>query len=368
MPERRATPPAPLGGPLDAEAIERLEAFAGQFRHVFPRGDQFRRFVAYLAGLSAPGGRKTVRGIAALSAGLLSGESDAAQALQHFVAQSPWDADEVFAVCRRLVEAQPDPSGAWVVHDAAFVKRGRHSARAQRQFARSQGRKLNCQVAVVLARAGPSGYALLTVLNPAASVRGERYAAVEGKTPEIAVHQARALLAPVGTATLIGRRDKALLGVLAYTAARAGAVARLRRGDFRYDSGQYALRFDREKGGKSREIPVRHDLQELLLDYLRAAEPAGAGADAPLFPSAAGRTGRLAGRLLSGSDIHRVVKRRLAAAGLPKQFPPHSFRVKVATDLRTQGVPLDEVQSYCLPTSGCPGFRSGACHRSFGTV
>lgn len=47
---------------------------------------------------------------------------------------------------------------------------------------------------------------------------------------------------------------------MAYTACRAGAVAGLRLGDFQHDGAQYVLRF-REKGGKSREIPVRHDLE-----------------------------------------------------------------------------------------------------------
>ena len=35
---------------LDPARLARLEAFAERFRDVFPRADQFRRFVAYLAG------------------------------------------------------------------------------------------------------------------------------------------------------------------------------------------------------------------------------------------------------------------------------------------------------------------------------
>lgn len=182
------------------------------------------------------------------------------------------------------------------------------------------------------------------LLNPAASVRGEKHQVVEGKTPEITVPQARALLASVDTGTLVGKRDKAILGVLAYTAARVGAVARLRRGDLQFDGGQWVLRFDREKGGKSREIPVRHDLQELILDFTRAASLSDAPKDAPLFPSAAGRTGQLTGSPLSGADIYRLVKRRLEAAGLPGRLSPHSFRVAAITDLLTQGVPLEDVQ------------------------
>jgi site-specific recombinase XerD len=81
------------------------------------------------------------------------------------------------------------------------------------------------------------------ILNPAASVRGERLQAIEGKTPEITVQQARRLLASIETSHVIGLRDRAIIAVMIYTAARVGAVARLRRGDF-YDAGdQHCLRF-----------------------------------------------------------------------------------------------------------------------------
>jgi integrase/recombinase XerD len=122
------------------------------------------------------------------------------------------------------------------------------------------------------------------ILNPALSVRGERYEVIEGKTPEITVPQARSLLKDIQTARkikrgngaeeekpcLVGLRDRALLAILAYTSSRAGAAAKLRRGDF-YDAGeQWMLRFE-EKGGKSREIPVRHDLQQMIAAYIEAA-------------------------------------------------------------------------------------------------
>ena len=93
---------------------------------------------------------------------------------------------------------------------------------------------------------------------------------IEGKTPEITVEQARTLLASVKwrgetgqgetSMPLVGLRDRAILATLAYTACRAGAVAKLRLQDFQHEGTQYVLRFQ-EKGGKSREIPVRHDLE-----------------------------------------------------------------------------------------------------------
>ena len=184
----------------------------------------------------------------------------------------------------------------------------------------------------------------VVALNPAASVRGERYQVIEGKTPEITAPQARTLMKSIKTATATGLRDLAIIAVLIYTAARAGAVARLCRKHFAYDGSQWTLRFE-EKGGKSREIPVRHDLQKLLLDYLKAADPEGkAPGDTPLFRSAFRSTGRLTANAITGLDICRMVKRRLKDAGLPSRLSPHSFRVATVTDLLTQGVPLEDVQ------------------------
>ena len=65
------------------------------------------------------------------------------------------------------------------------------------------------------------------VINPAATVKAERYAVVEGKTPQIGVEQARTLLKSIDVSNPVGLRDRAVLAVLAYTAARVGAVAKL---------------------------------------------------------------------------------------------------------------------------------------------
>jgi site-specific recombinase XerC len=107
----------------------------------------------------------------------------------------------------------------------------------------------------------------VVVLNPALSVKTERYSAVEGRTPEISVEQSRRLLASIRLASAIDYRDRAVIAVLIYTAAREGAVAGLRLRDLEHDGTQYALRF-LEKGGKARLIPVRHDLQTYVQEYL----------------------------------------------------------------------------------------------------
>ena len=177
------------------------------------------------------------------------------------------------------------------------------------------------------------------VINPAATVKAERYAVVEGKTPQIDPAQVRTLLKSIDVSNPVGLRDRAILAVLVYTAARVGAVAKLTLKSLKHDGSQYSLRFS-EKGGKSREIPVRHDLEAFLLEYIEAAKIT----EGRLFRTAYLKTKTLTKNAMTGIDICRMMKRRLKAAGLPGHFSPHSFRVTTVTDLLEQNVPLEDVQ------------------------
>lgn len=197
----------------------------------------------------------------------------------------------------------------------------------------------------------------VVILNPAATAKGVKERVIEGKTPEITLEQARMLMASiqvakaiddgqggiVETPLLVGLRDRAIIAMLKFTACRAGAVAKLRLGDFQHDGTQFVLRFQ-EKGGKSREIPVRHDLESYIRAYLDVAGISGETKDRPLFRSTLRRTGQLTGNPMSSKSICELVKRRLKDAGLPERLSPHSFRATTATDLLEQGVPMEEVQ------------------------
>ena len=59
----------------------------------------------------------------------------------------------------------------------------------------------------------------VVVLNPALSVRTERYSVIEGRTPEITVEQSRRLLAAIRLETVADYRDRALIAALIYTGA-----------------------------------------------------------------------------------------------------------------------------------------------------
>ena len=105
--------------------------------------------------------------------------------------------------------------------------------------------------------------------------------------------------------------------------ASRSAVARLRLGDFQDHGEQRMLRFA-EKGGKERQIPVRHDLEAWLRDYIESAGISDEPKSSALFRPAEAR--------------------RLKDAGMPELLSPHSFRVTVITDLLIQDVPLEDVQ------------------------
>lgn len=183
----------------------------------------------------------------------------------------------------------------------------------------------------------------LVAQNPASPVHLEDLGTTAGTTPEIGISDARKLLASIDTSQVVGQRDLAALGVLAYTAVRAGAVSRLRRGDLREQDGQWILHFT-EKRGRLLDIPVRQDLLQILFEYLEGAGLRDAAAETPFFRSAEGRTQTLTGKPFHANDLCRMMKRRLRDCGLPLYLSPHSIRVTAITDLLEQGVSLYSVQ------------------------
>jgi site-specific recombinase XerD len=91
-------------------------------------------------------------------------------------------------------------------------------------------------------------------MNPAREVKTERFSRAEGKTQAFVEGEVQTLLEAIETSTHTGLRDRALLGTLAYTFARIGAVVNLKVEDY-YPSGKrFLLRF-KEKRGKKRSSP-----------------------------------------------------------------------------------------------------------------
>jgi integrase/recombinase XerD len=147
-------------------------------------------------------------------------------------------------------------------------------------------------------------------MNPARDVRSPKFSRIEGKTPAFETEEVQKILNAIDVSDLIGLRDKALIATLAYTFARITAVVSIRAADYLQIGKRSFLRFV-EKGGKEKEIPVHHKLEEVLDVYLARAQLRDAPG-APIFQSARGRKKekKLSGRPLSRTDAAAMVRRR----------------------------------------------------------
>ena len=177
--------------------------------------------------------------------------------------------------------------------------------------------------------------------NPASSVRGPRHSVKKGKTPVLAAEEARALLDAINTSTLIGRRDRALIGLMVYTFARVGAAVGMRVEDVYIDGRRTWVRLH-EKGGKRHEMPCHHNLEVWLHAYIEGAHLGGG--KKLLFRSAAGRTGRLSETAMGQSDVFRMIGRRAEAAGIRRRIGCHSFRATGITEYLRNGGKLEVAQ------------------------
>lgn len=176
-------------------------------------------------------------------------------------------------------------------------------------------------------------------VNPASSVRGPKHIVGQGKTPVLYQDDARAVLAAIPTGTVVGLRDRALLGAMIYSFARVGSVVRLRVKDF-YVQGTRSWLVLHEKGGKFLQVPAHHKAAAALEAYLDAAG-IREDSDGPLFRSVRGRSGALSERPMRRQDVGAMVKRRCKAAGLPGAISCHSFRATGITDYLANGGTLE---------------------------
>src|SRR5207247_4525588 len=65
-------------------------------------------------------------------------------------------------------------------------------------------------------------------VNPASSVRGPKYVVNRGKTPVLKSDEARLLLDSIKIDSIVGLRDRALIGMMCYTFARVSAAVHMR--------------------------------------------------------------------------------------------------------------------------------------------
>jgi len=179
-------------------------------------------------------------------------------------------------------------------------------------------------------------------VNPASSVRGPKYVVKKGKTPVLSVDEARALLNTIDTGSIVGLRDRALIGLMVYTFARVGAAIRMRVKDV-YVQGRRTWVRLHEKGGKRHEMPCHHNLDEYLQAYIEGAQ-IGAGVKGYLFRTALGRTRQLSERPMHQADVYRMIRRRAEDAGVNTKVGCHSFRATGITEYLRNGGKLEVAQ------------------------
>ena len=156
--------------------------------------------------------------------------------------------------------------------------------------------------------------------------------------------EARQLIDSIDTSTVVGLRDRALIGVMVYSFSRVGAVVGMKVKDY-YPSGggkRWWLRLH-EKGGKFHEVPAHHNAEAYLDAYLEAA---GIRDDhkTPLFRSAIGKTKTLSDRPMHRMDVLRMIKRRAKKAGLSPTTCCHTFRATGITAYLDNGGTIEKAQ------------------------
>jgi len=135
--------------------------------------------------------------------------------------------------------------------------------------------------------------------------------------------------------TSVGRRNHAILLLLARLGVRAGEVVGLTLDDIDWSTGQIAIR---GKGGKSAPLPLAADVGAALAAYLRHDRPRSATRRVFLRHRAP-----LAG-FANSSTISSIVRRALKHAGVESAHTgAHVLRHSLATSLLRQGGSLDEI-------------------------
>ncbi|MDQ6805665.1 MAG: site-specific integrase [Actinomycetota bacterium] len=144
--------------------------------------------------------------------------------------------------------------------------------------------------------------------------------------------QVALLLASCDRTTTLGRRDFAILTLLARLGLRAGEVAAMQLGDVDWRAGEIQIR---GKGSRIDRLPLPVDVGEAIVDYLRHGRPRGYGRTL-FLRSCAPLTG------LSNRGISAVVVSACGRAGI-EPVRAHRLRHSVACELLRRGAGLTEI-------------------------
>jgi len=179
--------------------------------------------------------------------------------------------------------------------------------------------------------------------NPVAALRGPRR---ERRLPGVlSTDEVRRLLESVNGTSLPDLRDRAILELLYSTGMRCGEMVALNVNDVDFSSEVVRVMGKRRK---ERLCPVGSYALKALRDYLEArgiSLAAAAACDEPLLLNHSNnRADDPSEARLTDRSVARILKKRLAAAGLSAKTTPHTLRHSFATHLLDAGADLRAVQ------------------------
>jgi integrase/recombinase XerD len=152
----------------------------------------------------------------------------------------------------------------------------------------------------------------------------------------IASEQVRRLLSGIDRGTGIGRRDYAILLLLARLGLRSGEVALLELDDIDWQGGCLSVH---GKGGRRTQLPLPTDVGEAIVAYLRHGRPPCATNRRVFLRAKAPIRG-----FLSQCAVGSVVRHALLRAGIEAPTTGcHQFRHALATQMLRQGASLAEI-------------------------
>jgi integrase/recombinase XerD len=174
-----------------------------------------------------------------------------------------------------------------------------------------------------------SGRVPLALWSAVPAVAGWRGGSLPRALPPAAV---RRLLTSCDRRRNVGRRDFAILMVLARLGLRAGEVAALELDDINWRAGELIIR---GKGRRRERLPLPADVGAAVAAYLRRGRPRSK--DRRLFQRVRAPQGPL-----TVDAVKAVVREACRRAGVAP-FGPHRLRHTVATQMLAAGAGLPEV-------------------------
>lgn len=181
--------------------------------------------------------------------------------------------------------------------------------------------------------------------NPVKGVKRPAVESYEGKTPALGDHQARDLLEAPESASLKGKRDRAMLATLLYHALRRDELCRLKVKDFRQERRGVAHLKVSGKGGKTRYVPLHPAASGLILEYLEAAGhgPDEAGAlFRPLRNNRPAGDGQL--KAITPDAVYKMVRGYSEKQGTA--IGAHALRATAATNALDHHADIAKVQEW----------------------